>query len=312
MIAGIETGGTKIVCSAAESGRPEEPLLVRRFPTDRPHLALARVDAFLDQVRGTGGLDAVGIAAFGPVNVDRRLPRYGWITGTSKPGWADTDLLGGLPAARGVPTALLSDVSGAALAESRWGAGREARSIAYATFGTGVGVGVVADGFVVQGNGYPEVGHLLVRRHPEDGFAGVCPFHGDCAEGLVSGPAVLGRWGADSSSLPPADRAPAFDLLGYYVAQVAAAVGYAHGVERVVVGGGVLQAPGLLEAARDRVASVTGGPLAGHSITGDPAAFLVPAALGDRSGVLGALAAAQDLVDRAARPVLVAEAAAAG
>lgn len=300
MIAGIETGGTKVVCGVADPSAPGELIESRRFPTTTPRETIGRIDDFLSEVDRRHGLDAVGIATFGPVNVEPELPRYGWITGTAKPGWANTDLLGRLGSADRWPTALMSDVSGAALGEQRWGAGRDVSSVAYATFGTGVGVGTVVGGRVLQGNGFPEFGHLLVRRHPLDDYAGGCPFHGDCLEGLAAGPSVLARWGTDSSHLHPRVRQQAFEILGFYIAQVVATAAYSTGVQRVAVGGGVLKAPGLLDEARRQLSVVTGGPLAGHAISADPFDFVVAPELGDRSGVLGAVAAAQILVDDAA------------
>ncbi|MWV48552.1 ROK family protein [Rathayibacter sp. VKM Ac-2803] len=293
MLAGIETGGTKVVCGVVDESAPTTLLMTRRFPTTTPAETIARIVEFVRDAHREHGVDAVGIASFGPVNVDPARPRYGWITGTSKPGWANTKLLERIAQHVSQPLALVSDVSGAALGEQRWGAGRDVGSLAYATFGTGVGIGVVIDGRVLHSNGAPEVGHLLVRRHPSDDFAGSCPFHGDCLEGLAAGPSVLARWGADSSHLPVRVQREAFEMLGYYVAQAVAAISYSTGVERVAVGGGVVKAPGLLDEARRQLTVVTGGPLAGHPIAADPWDFMVPPELGDRSGVLGAVAAAQ-------------------
>lgn len=296
MLAGVETGGTKVACGVADRSAPMELLMTRRFETTTPGETIGRIVEFLDEVNRVHGLEAVGIASFGPVNVDPALPRYGWITGTSKPGWANTKLIDRIAARVDRPIALVSDVSGAALGEQQWGAGRDVASVAYATFGTGVGIGVVLDGRVLHSNGAPEVGHLMVRRHPLDDFAGTCPFHGDCLEGLASGPAVLARWGADASHLPSRVETQAFEIIGFYIAQAVAAVAYATGVQRVVVGGGVLKAPGLLDEARRQLALVTGGPLAGHPIATDPWDFIVAPALHDRSGVLGAIAAARSVL----------------
>lgn len=293
MIAGIETGGTKVVCGFADEATPGKLIETRRILTSGPQETLAAVDAFLADVHRRHGVRAVGIATFGPINVQADAERYGWITATSKPGWANTDLLGALSTVAGLPVALMSDVSGAALGELRFGAGRGAHSLGYATFGTGVGVGIVRDGRVTHGNGFPEIGHLLVRRHPLDDYAGWCPFHGDCAEGLAAGPAILARWGADTSSLPASTRPLAFEIIGFYIAQVVAAVGYVSGVERFVLGGGVLNAPGLLDAVRRSLPIVTGGPEAGHAITSDPSEFIRGANLGELSGVLGAIDAAR-------------------
>jgi fructokinase len=298
MIAGIETGGTKVICGIADPSAPGVLIESSRFPTTTPRETIGRIDSFLSEVDERLGLDAVGIATFGPVNVEPALPRYGWITGTAKPGWANTELLQRLGVVNRWPTVLMSDVSGAALGEQRWGSGRDVGSVAYATFGTGVGVGVVVGGQVLQGNGFPEYGHLLVRRHPLDDYAGGCPFHGDCLEGLAAGPSVLARWGTDSSHLHPRIRQQAFEILGFYIAQVVALAAYSTGVQRVVIGGGVLKAPGLLDEARRQLSVVTGGPSAGHAISTDPYDFVVAPGLGDLSGVLGAVAAAEALASQ--------------
>lgn len=296
MIAGIETGGTKVVCALIDPESPTEPAHTVRFPTTTPSETLARIEEFLREADARHGLDAIGIASFGPVNVDSSREKHGWITGTSKPGWANISLIDGLPTASRVPTVVLSDVTGAALGEQRWGAGRGVASVAYATFGTGVGIGVVVEGKPLHGNGYPEFGHLLIRRHPLDDYAGGCPFHGDCLEGLAAGPAVIARWGGDSSHLPPEQLPLAFEILGYYVAQAAAAVAYSSGVGRVVLGGGVLKAPELVDEARQQLLVVTGGPHAGHPIDSDPSDFLLSPQLGDMSGVVGAATAAMEVL----------------
>jgi fructokinase len=295
MIAGVETGGTKVVCAIAAVDAPGVPLEVRRFPTTTPDETTARIDAYLAEVAGSAPLDALGIASFGPVNVEADRDHYGWVTGTPKAGWANTDLLGRIPLAGRVPRVVLSDVGAAALGEHRHGAGRGARTTAYATFGTGVGVGLAVQGRLLHGNGFPELGHLLVRRHPADGFAGTCPFHGDCLEGLASGPAVLARWGMNSSSLPETLRAEAFTILGSYIAQLVGVVRMTVGADRMVVGGGVLKAPGLLDEARRLLPMLDGGYTLGDADAEAIAAFVVPPVLED-AGLVGALTSAADLL----------------
>jgi fructokinase len=292
VIAAVETGGTKVICGATSERRPDELVLVRRIATTTPDETTAAINAFLDEVAAVEPISALGVASFGPVNVERDEERYGWVTGTPKQGWANIDLLGRIRIAALVPTVMLSDVGSAALGEQTWGAAKGLDNAAYATFGTGVGVGIVARGQLLHGNGYPELGHVLVRRHPLDDFGGNCPFHGDCLEGLAAGPAVAARWGSDASSLPSADRSRAYEILGYYIAQLAATTAYALGVERFVVGGGVLKAPGLLDAARLQLPRVTGGRGASHAASLDMPDFLAAPALGDYSGLLGAVAAA--------------------
>lgn len=297
MIAGIETGGTKVVCAAADAAAPDRPLLTRRFPTTDPDETIARIAEFLAEAAADEPLQAVGVASFGPVDANPGSDRYGMITTTPKVGWAEVDLLGRV-APEGVPAAFVSDVTGAAVGELRYGAGRGTSSLAYATIGTGVGVGLVLDGRPIGGDGWPEIGHLLVRRHPADPFAGNCPFHGDCLEGLTAGPAVQARWGVDASSFAAEHRDEAFEVLASYIAQMAYSVMLTVGVERVVLGGGVMLAPGLLEAVRGALPGLAHGYGPAALATADPADVLVAPAIDGSSGVVGALALAGDLAER--------------
>jgi fructokinase len=217
------------------------------------------------------------------------------VTTTPKPGWADTDLLGRV-VPDGMPAAFVSDVVGAAVGELRYGVGQGKTSLAYATIGTGVGVGMVVDGRPIGGDGWPEVGHLLVRRHPADDFAGSCPFHGDCLEGLTAGPAVLARWGTDASSFPAEERAQRLEILASYIAQMAYSVILTVGAERFVLGGGVMQSPGLLDAVRAALPDLARGYGPAALSSADPADVLVAPGIADSPGVIGALALADDLL----------------
>ena len=295
MIVGIETGGTKVVCAAARPGSPELLLRTARFPTTTPDETIGRIEAFVREATAGESLEAVGLASFGPVDADASSPRFGWITTTPKPGWANVDLLGRV-VPDGVPSAFVSDVVGAAVGELRYGAGRGTTSLAYATIGTGVGVGMVVDGRPIGGDGWPEVGHLLVRRHPKDDFAGNCPFHGDCLEGLTAGPAVLGRWGTDASSFPEELRAERLAILASYIAQMAYSVILTVGAQKLVLGGGVMQSRGLLEAVRAALPDIARGYGPASLSSADPRDVLVAPDIADSPGVVGALALAADLL----------------
>lgn len=295
MIVGIETGGTKVVCAAARPEAPDELLLTRRFPTTGPDETIGRVTDFITDAGVDEPVEAVGVASFGPVDADPSSPRFGWITTTPKQGWAHIDLLGRVTPP-GVPAAFVSDVLGAAVGELRYGAGRGAGSLAYATIGTGVGVGIVVDGRPIGGAGWPEVGHLLVRRHPSDTFAGNCPYHGDCLEGLAAGPAVLERWGVDASSFPPELHDEAFAILASYIAQMAYTVALTVGAERIVLGGGVMLAPGLLDETRAVLPRLARGYGPASLVSADPDDVLVAPGIPDSPGVVGALALAADLL----------------
>jgi fructokinase len=295
MIVGIETGGTKVVCAAGRAEAPDRPVLNRRFPTTDPAETIGRIRDFIAEAGADEPVEAIGVASFGPVDADPSSPRFGWITTTPKPGWADVDLLARVNP-EGVPAAFVSDVLGAAVGELRYGAGRDASSLAYATIGTGVGVGIVVDGRPIGGDGWPEVGHLLVRRHPADDFAGACPFHGDCLEGLTAGPAVLQRWGVDASSFPAEVRDERLAILASYIAQMAYSVALTVGAERVVLGGGVMLAPGLLEATRAALPDLARGYGPASLSTRDPADVLVAPGVEGSPGVVGAMALAADLL----------------
>lgn len=295
MIAGIETGGTKVICGVVSEDQPQRLLRSTRIATTTPDETTAAINAFLAEASAGEPVTALGVASFGPVHVEPGGERYGWTGGTPKKGWSYIDLLGRIELAGRVPTALLSDVGSAALGEQTWGAGADSKRMAYATFGTGVGVGLVLEGTLLHGDGYPELGHILVRRHGADNYPGNCSFHGDCLEGLASGPAVLGRWGCDTSALEGRERDTAFEILGFYIAQLAAVTAYAVGVERFIVGGGIMRAPGLFDAARAQLPLVTGGPGASHAESLDRPEFMAVPKLGENSGVLGAIAAALKL-----------------
>ncbi|GAA3286272.1 ROK family protein [Arthrobacter citreus] len=294
MIAGIETGGTKVICAIAASSAPGTIVERLRIPTTSPAETLGAVRSFLERYASAGELDAVGLAAFGPVNVDRSSPSYGWITSTPKAGWRNTDIPRALGLGDAMPLQVVSDVTGSAVGEQRSGAGIGMRNIAYVTVGTGVGAGFAADGVPFLQRSHPEMGHLPVRRYPGDTFPGNCPFHGDCLEGLVSGPAIRARWGRPGEQLG-ALRSEAVPLLAFYVAQLLAAVTYTVAPDRIVLGGGVLKLPGLLQASREGLAGVVGGALEGHPLTLPGSGYVCSPVLADLAGVHGALFLAHDL-----------------
>lgn len=285
MYAGVEAGGTKVVCAVGTG--PDDVLAHTSFPTTRPAETLGRV---IDFIGRQPPVDAIGVASFGPVDLRDGSATYGSITSTPKPGWRDTDVVGPLRAAFDVPVGFDSDVNGAALGEHRWGAARDLGTFVYVTLGTGVGAGGMAGGRLLHGALHPEMGHLDVRRHPDDEHPGSCPFHGDCLEGLASGPAIAERWGRPGTDLGP-HLGRAVDLEAWYLAQLALAVTYVLSPQRIVVGGGVAGLPGLFEATRAVLAERIAGYLDVAAVR-DPR-YLVRPGLGDRAGVLGAIALAQ-------------------
>ncbi|CAN5235615.1 ROK family protein [soil metagenome] len=298
MIIGIETGGTKVVCAAAESGRPEHPVALKIVPTTMPGETLGLIAEFIEQntraESGAGALQSIGLASFGPLDTDPGSAGFGHILSTPKPGWSNTDIVGSLAARFTAPIGLVTDVTGAVLGEHRWGAGQGHRDVAYLTVGTGIGVGAIVDGRVHAGTGYPEVAHVLVRRHPADSFAGVCRFHGDCVEGLASGPAIEARWGTDASSLAPDARATALEFEAFYLGQLIATLYYTLGSRLIILGGGVSKAPGLRGLVAASANAFIGQTYLAESHE-EPLAVVRPG-LGELSGVTGALALAQSLL----------------
>lgn len=290
---GFEAGGTKCVCLIAAG---EDRILAQAvLPTTNPGQTLGAASAFFSEAADWAQPAGCGIAAFGPIQLDRGAPDHGHIAQTPKAGWSGADMrhvFAGFTA----PLAVDTDVNGAALAEWRWGAGRGLRSFAYATIGTGIGVGVLRDGVAVQGAWHLELGHLRPRRAAGDAFAGVCPFHGDCLEGLASGPAIAARWGAPLSQLAP--EHPAHEMQAEYLGQLCASLAFAHAPERIVLGGGVMHTPGLLERAAARAQDLIGG-YACWPAARSGQSFVDKPSLGDRAGPLGAIALAMRAADRA-------------
>lgn len=279
-IALVEAGGTKFIVGIGDASRQIHART--RIDTRCPE---ATIDAAIAWLRAQGvSYDAVGIASFGPLDLDRASPTWGRITRTTKPHWSGTDIAGPFARAFGCQVAIDTDVNGAALAEWRWGAGQGAASVLYLTVGTGIGGGAILGGRLVHGVSHPEMGHIRMPRHPADaGFRGHCPFHGDCLEGLAAGPSIIARWGASLSDLS-ADH-PAHDIIAWYLAQASQTFRAVLDPARIILGGGVMSTPGLLDRVRAHAGSLWGG-----YFPGNPDDIIVPPALGPDTGLLGALA----------------------
>jgi fructokinase len=290
LVGGLEAGGTKFVCAVGTG--PDDVRAEVRLATTTPAETLRRaVDFFAGQAARTP-LAALGVASFGPLDLAPRSPTFGFITTTPKPGWRQVDLVGPLRRALGLPIVLDTDVNGAALAEHRWGSGRGADSLVYVTVGTGIGGGAVMDGRPVHGLVHPEMGHLrLPHDRRLDPFPGTCPHHGDCWEGLASGPALAARWHQPPETL--ADDHPAWELEAHYLALGLANVVLVLSPERLVVGGGVMARAPLYPLIRTKLAGWLGGYLQTPALGNRIEEYVVPPAFGDRAGVLGALALAQ-------------------
>ena len=289
LLGGIEAGGTKFVLAVGPS--PDRITARHAIPTRHPAETLAEATAWF---ASQPPVRALGIASFGPVELDSDAPNWGHITNTPKPGWAQCDIVGHFAKALGVPVGFDTDVNGAALAEHALGAGKGLSSLAYVTVGTGIGGGLVSEGRVIHGAAHPEIGHVYPRRAPDDAeFAGICPHHGDCLEGLASGPAIAARWGASLSQLP-ADH-PAHGVVADYLGQLCHTIFATTASEVVVLGGGVMQTPGLVEKVRQRCTELGAGYLpasARHRI--------VLPGLDQNSGICGALLLGANRLEQAA------------
>jgi fructokinase len=285
-VGAIEAGGTKFRCALA---RGVDVLVSRRIETTTPAATLAAVvDFFVEAQAAFEPALAFGIGSFGPIDVDRRSPRYGCILPTPKPGWAGVDLADPLIRRFGRPVAVDTDVNAAALAESTLGAGRGLASLAYVTVGTGIGGGLIVDGRPVHGLLHPEMGHIAVRRDPRDlSFAGICPFHGDCLEGLASGPAIQARWSRPLDAIPADADAPA--IIGGYLGQLAANIALMVSSERVVFGGGVMSSGAVLPYIRARARGLLNGYLTPSRVRDSLDDYITAPDLGELSGLIGAL-----------------------
>jgi fructokinase len=285
----LEAGGTKFVCAI---GTAQGVLLEEaRLPTRDPDSTLRATCEFFRAAGARHGAPrALGVASFGPVHLDPAHPFYGHIARTPKPGWSHADMAGTLAREFGCPVGFDTDVNAAALAEHRWGAARDVQDLVYVTVGTGIGGGVIAGGKPVHGLLHPEIGHILPRRHPADTLPGVCPFHGDCLEGLAAGPAIVARCGAELAAL--ADDHVQWQIEAEYLAQLCATLVLTLSPRRIVLGGGVMGHERLFAPLRARLLGALGGYIDRPEITEHIERYVVAPGLGTRSGVLGALSLA--------------------
>ncbi|GIO37753.1 putative fructokinase [Paenibacillus antibioticophila] len=280
-IGAIEAGGTKFICGV---GNEQGEILERiSFPTEAPESTLEQAVAFFRDK----GVEAIGIGSFGPIDLDHSSPTYGRVTTTPKPGWAGFDFVGYMKRFFPVPVGFDTDVNAAVFGEAKWGAAQGLDSCVYYTIGTGVGVGVYAEGKLVHGLVHPEGGHVLTRRHPEDPFKGVCPFHGDCLEGMASGPAIEKRWGVKGSELP--DDHQAWEMEAFYLAQALSGVILLLSPKKVILGGGVMHQKQLFPLVRKLVARNLNGYVVAPDILDEMDNYIVPPGLGDNAGLCGAL-----------------------
>lgn len=282
ILGALEAGGTKMVCSVGDEGGHILDRAV--IPTLTPEQTLPGLAAYFSGK----GIQALGIAGFGPLDLNPSSPTYGYITTTPKPGWQNCPLLPALRDRLGVPALIDTDVGAAALAEWQLGAGRGVDNLIYVTVGTGIGGGVIVNGRLVHGLVHPEAGHITLKPHPADpNPEGFCPYHKSCLEGLAKGPAFDLRWGLSSKDLPR-------DHIGWvieadYLAQFCADALTMLSTEMVVLGGGVMQREFLFPMIRQRTLDILGGYVAHERVLRHIDQMIVPPGLGVHSGVTGAL-----------------------
>lgn len=280
-IGGIEAGGTKMVCAVGdEKGELFERVTIS---TRQPEETFEEMIRYFSDKQ----IEALGIGCFGPVDLNRSSATYGFITSTPKPGWKNTDVVGRLQKALSVPVGFDTDVNGAILGEVMLGAAKGCENAIYITVGTGIGVGVYVNGGLLHGLVHPEGGHILLAKHPKDTYSGKCPYHGCCFEGLASGPAIEERWGKKAELL--ADEMNVWELESYYIAQAITNYILTYSPQKIILWGGVMHQNQLFEQIRAKVPELLSGYIQHPAVTEKIADYIVPPALGDNPGILGAI-----------------------
>ncbi len=289
LFGGIEGGGTKFNCIVGSG--PENVIAEARFPTVTPAETIGQVIDFFasyaNQIHG------IGLGSFGPFDVDPASPTYGYITTTPKPHWANTNILGALREKFSLPIAVDMDVVVAGLGEAKWGASKNDSHSLYLTIGTGIGGGYIVDGKPLRGLTSLEMGHIRLARDLNlDPFRGACPYHGDCFEGLASGPAIEARLGQRGETLP--DDHPFWELEAGYIAQALVNYILSLAPQRIVIGGGVMQKDFMFPSVRRKTRELLNGYIQHELLLSHIDEYIVPPALGGRSGMLGAIALIMD------------------
>lgn len=277
----LEAGGTKMVCAVGdENGNVFERISI---PTETPEITVPRMFEFF---RGKG-IEALGIACFGPVDLNPASSTYGYITTTPKLAWRNYDIVGAFRKEFGVPVGFDTDVNGSALGEATWGAAKDVDSCIYITIGTGVGMGAVVDGKLLHGMLHPEAGHVILKKHPEDTYKGHCPYHESCLEGLAAGPAIEERWGKKAIDL--ADNPKVWEIEAYYLGQALTDYILVLSPKRIILGGGVMHQEQLMPLVRNEVKRQLNGYISTKEITEDIEHYIVLPELNDNQGVMGCL-----------------------
>lgn len=287
---GIEAGGTKFVCAVgSEPGDIREEI---QFPTTRPRETIGRAIDFFNKHNKIEPIQAIGIGSFGPVDPDPDSTTFGFITSTPKPGWSNTNIAGAIKEAFNVPVGFDTDVNAAALGENMWGAARGLDTFIYLTIGTGIGGGGMVNGKLMHGLIHPEMGHIRIPRDAKkDPFQGICPFHGDCLEGLAAGPAIKQRWSVEPKELP--SNHPAWELEAHYLAFALVNFICTLSPQLIILGGGVMQQKHMFSMVRAKVLKFLNEYVQSPKILDGISRYIVPPGLGNKAGVMGSIALAR-------------------
>ena len=284
----LEAGGTKMVCALGdENGHILEQVSI---PTVTPEETMPKIIEYFQGKK----IEALGVASFGPVDLDKSSPTYGYITKTPKLAWANYNLVGALKDALNIPIGFDTDVDGSLLGEVTWGAAKGLMDVAYITIGTGVGGGILSGGKVIHGMMHPEMGHVKVIPVPGDTYAGKCPFHGNCLEGMAAGPAIKDRWGVPANEL--VDKPEVWEYEADYIAQAVVMLILTVSPKKVILGGGVMHQLQLFPLIRNKVAEKLNGYLVTKELE-DLDNYIVPAGCNDDQGIMGAIKLAMDACD---------------
>lgn len=294
LFGGIELGGTKMVCAIGDSlGKIHKKIII---PTTSPKETMPKIISFFNNLPKSTNLLALGVASFGPLELNKKSPKYGYITSTTKPFWDNFNLIGTIKESIDLPLAFDTDVNSAALAEYLWGEGKDLDSIVYWTIGTGIGAGCIIDGKIVHGMKHPEMGHWLIPHDKEvDPFEGVCPYHKDCMEGLASGTSMMQRWKLKKATDLPEDHI-GWDLEAKYLAYGMANCILAVSPQKIILGGGVMKQRNLFSKVRAMTLQNLNNFIQNDTLLKNINNFIVPPSLGDDTGICGTFALAHQLL----------------
>ena len=279
-IGALEAGGTKMVCAIGnEHGEISDRISI---PTETPEITIPKLIAYFRDKQ----IETLGIGCFGPVDLNRASKTYGYITSTPKLAWTNYNMVGAFREALGVPVGFDTDVNGSALGEATWGITRGLEHSIYITIGTGVGVGVISNGKLLHGMMHPEGGHLLLQKHPDDHFAGACPFHSNCLEGLAAGPAIAKRWGKPGAEL--ANQPEVWELEAYYIGQALVNYIMILSPQRIVLGGGVMHQEHMMPLVKAELKKQLNGYIKTEELEALDHYVVLPG-LNDNQGIMGAI-----------------------